>query len=298
MSEPFRSGFVSLVGRPNVGKSTLANRLIGRKISITSRRPQTTRHRILGIRTEADTQLILVDTPGLHDPDGRMMNRVINRTARSSLEGVDVVMLMIDIRGWTDADRLAFDLATGAEVPVILVINKVDRLKDKTRLLPLIEESRGRFGFDAIVPVSALNGRNVDELYREIRARLPVAPKCFPDDQVTDKSARFVVSELVREQLFRQLGEELPYVTAVKIEKYEEQGSLIRIHADIWVEKDSHKGMIIGKQGQRLKSIGTNARREIEKFVNGKIHLELWVKVRKGWRDDGAALEGLGYTES
>lgn len=298
MSEAYRSGFATLVGRPNVGKSTLANRLVGRKISITSRRPQTTRHRILGIRTESDSQLILVDTPGLHDPDGRMINRVINRTARNSLAGVDVVVLMINARGWTGGDQQAFELATGQKLPVLLVINKVDRLKQKTDLLPLIDESSKRFEFDAIVPVSALNGYNVDELYREIRARLPVAPKCFPDDQVTDKSTRFVVSELVREQLFRQLGDELPYVTAVKIEQYEEQETGIRIVADIWVEKDSHKGILIGKQGQRLKSIGTNARRQIESFVDKKIHLELWVKVRKGWRDDSAALEGLGYTES
>lgn len=298
MSEAYRSGFATLVGRPNVGKSTLANRLVGRKISITSRRPQTTRHRILGIRTESDSQLILVDTPGLHVPDGRMINRVINRTARNSLAGVDVVVLMINARGWTGGDQQAFELATGQKLPVLLVINKVDRLKQKTDLLPLIDESSKRFEFDAIVPVSALNGYNVDELYREIRARLPVAPKCFPDDQVTDKSTRFVVSELVREQLFRQLGDELPYVTAVKIEQYEEQETGIRIVADIWVEKDSHKGILIGKQGQRLKSIGTNARRQIESFVDKKIHLELWVKVRKGWRDDSAALEGLGYTES
>lgn len=298
MTEAYRSGFVTLLGRPNVGKSTLANRLVGRKISITSRRPQTTRHRILGIRTEPDSQLILVDTPGLHDPDGRMINRVINRTARNSLAGVDVVLLMINARGWTAGDQQAFELATGQKLPVLLVINKVDRLKQKSGLLPLIDESSKRFEFDAIIPVSALNGYNVDELYREIRARLPVAPKCFPDDQVTDKSTRFVVSELVREQLFRQLGDELPYVTAVKIEQYDEQDTRIRIVAEIWVEKDSHKGMIIGKQGQRLKSIGTNARRQIESFVDKKIHLELWVRVRKGWRDDSAALEGLGYTES
>lgn len=298
MGEAYRSGFATLVGRPNVGKSTLANRLVGRKISITSRRPQTTRHRILGIRTESDSQLILVDTPGLHDPDGRMINRVINRTARNSLAGVDVVVLMINARGWTGGDQQAFELATGQQLPVLLVINKVDRLKQKTDLLPLIDESSKRFEFDAIVPVSALNGYNVDELYREIRTRLPEAPKCFPDEQVTDKSTRFVVSELVREQLFRQLGDELPYVTAVKIEQYEEQATRIRIVADIWVEKDSHKGILIGKQGQRLKSIGTNARRQIESFVDKKIHLELWVKVRKGWRDDSAALEGLGYTES
>lgn len=297
MNESFRSGFTTLVGRPNVGKSTLANQLVGRKISITSRRPQTTRHRILGIRTETDAQLILVDTPGLHDAGGRMINRVINRTARNSLVGVDLVVLMIDARGWADADQSAFEAAAGQKVPVILAINKVDRVKSKTDLLPLIDDSRKRFDFEAIVPVSALDGHNVEGLYAEIKSRLPVAPKCFPDDQTTDKSNRFIVSELVREQLFRQLGEELPYVTAVKIERYEEQANRIRVQADIWVEKDSHKGMLIGKEGQRLKSIGSNARRQIEIAVDSKIHLELWVKVRRGWRDDGAALEGLGYSE-
>jgi len=298
MTETFRSGFATLIGRPNVGKSTLANRLVGRKISITSRRPQTTRHRILGIRTEADSQLILVDTPGLHDADGRMINRVINRTARSSLEGVDVVLMLIDARGWTGEEEPVLRLAAGSRLPVILIINKVDRLRDKTDLLPLIDASRRRFEFAAIVPVSALKGDNVDALYAEIRSHLPVAPKCFPDEQVTDKSTRFIVSELVREQLFRQLGEELPYVTAVKIEHYEEEAARIRVHADIWVERDSHKGILIGRGGKRLKSIGSNARREIEKFVDKKIHLELWVRVRKGWRDDSAALEGLGYSET
>ncbi|HSH40551.1 MAG TPA: GTPase Era [Arenicellales bacterium] len=298
MTDQFRSGFASLVGRPNVGKSTLTNQLVGRKVSITSRRPQTTRHRILGIRTEADSQLVLVDTPGLHDPDGRMINRVINRTARSSLSGVDVVVLLIDARGWKDGDRVPLELATAQKVPVILAINKVDRLSRKEDLLPLIDESRRRFDFDAIVPISALSGHNVDALYDEIRQRLPLGPKCFPDDQVSDKSTRFMVAELVREQLFRQLGDELPYVTAVKIEKYDETPGRILVHADIWVDRDSHKGILIGKQGQRLKSIGASARREIEKLVNRKIHLELWVRVRKGWRDDSAALEGLGYSES
>lgn len=297
MSEHYRSGFVSLVGKPNVGKSTLINRLVGRKISITSRRPQTTRHRILGIRTESDSQLILVDTPGLHDYDKKMINRLINRTARSSLDGVDVLVLMINATGWTREDELPLALAAAQKVPVILAINKVDRLKDKARLLPLIEESSKRMAFEEIVPISAQSGDNVEVLYGLIRDRLPIAPQCFPEDQVTDKSTQFLVSELVREQLFRQLGEELPYVTAVKIEQYEETAGLIRVQANIWVEKQGHKGILVGRKGERLKSIGTHARQQIESAVGKKVHLELWVKVRKGWRDDSGALEGLGYSD-
>lgn len=298
MSESFRSGFVSLLGKPNVGKSTLANRLVGRKISITSRRPQTTRHRILGIRTEADAQMILVDAPGVHRSEGRMINRVINRTARASLSGVDVVLLMINSSGWKVEDELPLELAAEQKAPVVLVINKVDKLKDKSSLLPLIDQSRGRFDFAEIVPVAALTGDNVDRLYQVVRALLPVAPKCFPDGQVTDKGPRFIVSELVREQLFRQLGQELPYVTAVKVGLYEETGDRVHVQADIWVEKPGHKGILIGQGGQRLKAIGATARQQIEQIVGKKVYLELWVKVRKGWRDDSAALEGLGYAES
>jgi len=297
MAEAFRSGFVSLAGRPNVGKSTLANRLVGRKISITSRRPQTTRHRILGIRTEPASQLILVDTPGLHDPDGRMMNRVINRTARSSLAGVDLVALLIAATGWTRGDELPLALAADQRVPVILVINKVDRLKRRTDLLPLIDESRGRHDFAEIVPVSALNGDNVDALYRVITARLPEAPQCFPEDQLSDRSERFMATELVREQVFRQLGDELPYVTAVRLERFDDSADPLRIEAEIWVEKDAHKGIVIGRGGKRLKSIGTSARRGIEELMARRVHLELWVRVRHGWRDDSAALQGLGYSE-
>lgn len=297
MSEAFRSGFVSLVGKPNAGKSTLTNRLVGRKISITSRRPQTTRHRIFGIRTEADTQLILVDTPGLHRPDGRMVNRVINRTARNSLSGVDALLLMITAEGWTPEDELPFELATSQKVPVILVINKIDRLKRKSDLLSLIDQSRKRFDFNEIVPVSALTGHNVEELYGVVRALLPVAPKCFPDDQFTDKTPRFIVSELIREQIFQRLGQELPYVTAVKIERYDESEDRIRVQADIWVEKGGHKAIVIGKNGERLKEIGTEARRQIERSTNKRVFIELWVRIRKGWRDDGAALDGLGYSE-
>ncbi|MGA8259391.1 MAG: GTPase Era [Arenicellales bacterium] len=297
MSESFRSGFVSLAGKSNVGKSTLVNRLIGRKISITSSRPQTTRHRILGIRTDGRTQMIVVDAPGLHPSGGRMMNRLINRTARNSLAGVDVILLLISAGGWDSDDELPFEVAAGQKVPLILVINKIDKLKRKTDLLPLIEESRRRFDFDEIVPVSALTGYNVEDLYQTVRARLPVAPKCFPDDQVTDRGTRFVVGELIREQLFRRLGQELPYVTAVRIESYEETAERIRVRAEIWVERDSHKGIIVGRGGARLKDIGTAARQQIERSVGKKAYLELWVKVRKGWRDDSAALEGLGYTE-
>lgn len=297
MSDAYRSGFVSLVGKPNIGKSTLVNRLVGQKVSITSRRPQTTRHRILGIRTEPASQMILVDTPGLHGNDKKMLNRVINRTARNSLADVDVLVLMINATGWNREDELPLGLAREQGIPVVLAINKVDRLKDKSRLLPLIDASRKRHEFAEIVPISALSGYNVEELYGVVRARLPEAPQCFPEGQFTDKSNEFVVAELVREQLFRQLGEELPYVTAVKIEKYTEDQARILIEANIWVEKAGHKGIIIGKNGERLKAIGSNARMQIERFVDKKVHLELWVKVRKGWRDDINALEGLGYSE-
>jgi len=301
MSEPtgdgFRSGFATVVGRPNVGKSTLINRLMGQKISITSRRPQTTRHRILAIRTEADSQLILVDTPGLHTENKQTMNRLINRAARSSLEGVDVIVLMINARGWTAADEMPLELVRERKVPVILAINKVDRLKDKTPLLPLIDASRRRFGFEEIVPLSALKGTNVDALYDSLRRLLPEAPQCFPDDQITDRSTRFVVSELIREQIFRQLGDELPYVSAVQLTGYEEEERLIRVQANIWVERDSHKGIVIGKGGERLKALGSSAREQIEAFVDKRAHLDIRVRVRRGWRDDEGALEGLGYLD-
>jgi len=297
MSDAFRSGFVTVVGRPNVGKSTLINQLMGRKISITSRRPQTTRHRILAIRTEVDSQLVLVDTPGLHKADKKMMNRLINRTARNSLEGVDLIVLMISARGWSADDELPLELARRQKIPVLLAINKVDRLKDKTQLLPLIDESRQRFDFAEIVPISALHGDNTEALYDSLRGLLPRAPKCFPDDQVTDRGTRFIVSELIREQIFRQLGEELPYVTAVELEEYKEAEDIIRIKANIWVERESHKGIIIGKGGQRLKSLGSSAREHIERLVDKQAHLDIWVKVRRGWRDDSTALQGLGYSE-
>lgn len=297
MTEEFRSGFVTVVGKPNVGKSTLINRLMGQKISITSRRPQTTRHRILAIRTESDSQVVLVDTPGLHTEDRKMMNRLINRAARSSLDGVDVIVLVINAKGWSAEDELPLELVKQQKVPVILAINKVDRVKDKSKLLPLIDESRKRLAFEEIVPISALNGDNMDALYDCIRRRLPVAPKCFPDDQITDRSVRFMVSEMIREQIFRQLGEELPYVSAVELEEYKESDKLITIKASIWVERESHKGIVIGKGGQKLKSLGTNAREQIERLVDKQVHLDIWVKVRKGWRDDSSALEGLGYSE-
>lgn len=297
MTEAFRCGFVTVVGKPNVGKSTLINRLMGQKISITSRRPQTTRHRILAIRTEGDSQVVLVDTPGMHTEDRKMMNRLINRAARSSLDGVDVIVLVINAKGWSAEDELPLELVKQQKVPVILAINKVDRVKDKTKLLPLIDESRQRLRFEEIVPISALNGDNMEALYDCIRQRLPVAPKCFPDDQITDRSVRFIVSEMIREQIFRQLGEELPYVSAVELEEYKESDNLINIKASIWVERESHKGIVIGKGGQKLKSLGTSAREQIERLVDKQVHLDIWVKVRRGWRDDSAALEGLGYSE-
>lgn len=293
----FRSGFAAVAGKPNVGKSTLVNRLVGQKVSITSRKPQTTRHRILGISNSVNTQLILVDTPGLHQAQGKMMNRMINRTARNSFEGVDVVLVVITYKGWDSADETLLELVEGISSRLILVINKIDRLKKKSELLPLIKESQNKGDFLEVVPVSALTGENMETLHSVIRNYLPVAEAPYPTDQVTDKSIRFLSAELLREQLFRRLGDELPYVTAVNIESFKESSGRIDIDAEVWVEKDSHKGIIIGKGGEKLKQMGTNARIEIEKYVDTKVNLHIWVKVRKGWSDDQNALSHLGYIQ-
>ncbi len=297
MPKPFRSGFVALLGRPNVGKSTLMNRIIGHKIAITSRRPQTTRQRVLGIKTGPDSQIVFVDTPGIHRDRRRAINVVMNRTARATVEDVDVIVVMIDVGGWRPEDRLALDAAGSRSIPVILVINKIDQLKSKTQLLPLIEASKGMAHFAEIVPVSAQTGSNIDRLEEVIVGYLPEAPAGFPADQITDRSERFLASEFIREQLFRGLGQELPYVSAVQIEEMARKDGLIRIQATIWVESDGQKAIVIGKGGERLKAIGKQARLAMEKEFASKVFLELWVKVRKGWSDDANLLRSLGYTE-
>lgn len=292
-----RSGFVAVIGRPNVGKSTLINRLVGAKISITSRKPQTTRHRILGILSEPACQVVFVDTPGIHGQHRRAMNRIINRTAKSALQGVDAVLLVITGRGWLEDDELALRWLKDLARPVILVINKLDRIRPRDKVLPLIESSTPRYPFAGIVPVSATRNDNIDTLRELLVEQLPVAPAMFPQDQITDRSERFMVGELVREQLFRSLGQELPYATAVRIEDYRDTGALIEITADIWVDREGQKAIVIGKAGEQLKAIGSRARCEIEKLLGRQVHLKLWVKVRSGWADNQAALNSLGYIE-
>jgi GTP-binding protein Era len=298
MDHDKRCGYVALVGRPNVGKSTLLNHILGQKISITSRKPQTTRHRILGIKTEAGTQTIYVDTPGIHSDQPRAINRQMNRTATSVLQDVDVVVLLVDKLRWTAEDELVLSHLAQVRAPVILAINKVDQLDDKAALLPFIEESSARYAFKDIVPISALKGSNLDTLEGLIGKLLPCAEYFFPEDQITDRNLRFIAAELIREKIMRQLGEELPYATAVEIEQFSQQDGIFHIDATILVERAGQKGIVIGKGGERLKKIGSDARQDMEQTFESKVMLNLWVKVRSGWSDDERALQSLGYSDS
>ena len=293
----YKAGFIALLGRPNVGKSTLLNRLVGRKVSITSSRPQTTRHRLLGIRTDEQSQMIFVDTPGVHQAKKRYINRVLNKTARSALEGVDIILLMIGSAGWTEEDKLALELAAQHKTPVMLLINKVDRLKDKSRLLPLLEESAGMHRFDEIIPLSALQGENVDALSERLLHYLPESPQLFPAEQTTDRSDRFYISEVIREKLFRSLHHELPYALAVEVKQLAFEDGLVKADAIVWVEKQSQKGIIIGREGSNLKAVGSAARKDLEKYFSTKVFLQLWVKVRENWSDNAQMLRTVGYIE-
>lgn len=293
-------GFVALVGPPNAGKSTLMNHMIGTKVAITSRKPQTTRHRILGIKTTEVAQVVFVDTPGIHDPGKRQLNKVINKTAINSLEDVDIILFMMDDRGWNEEVELAFSAIGNPKVPVYLLINKVDKLSDKKILLPLIEKARDRYNFEQIIPISAQQKRDTDALWNTLLKYLPADGMGygFPADQITDKSQRFLASELVREQLFRQLGQELPYATAVEVTRFEiEDEEFISMDMTIWVDRDGQKGIIVGKKGVKLKEIGTRARQQMQSLFGKRVHLGLWVKVRKGWADNARMLKSLGYTE-
>jgi GTP-binding protein Era len=292
-----RSGFVALIGRPNVGKSTLLNRLVGRKLSITSQRPQTTRHRILGIKTTPQAQVIYIDSPGLHHAGDSLMNRYLNRTALASLAGADCIVLVIEGGGWRPEDERVLAAARAQHQPVILAINKADRLKNRSRLLPLIEASRQRLDFAAIVPVSARTGLNLGDLEQAVLSHLPQHPAYFAPDQVGDRSERFMAAELVREQVFRGFGQEVPYGTAVEIEQFQREPGLLRVTAVIWTEKEGQKAILIGKGGVRMKEIGKRARLEMERLFGVKVYLELWVKVGKGWSGDERILQRLGYTE-
>lgn len=297
MPEAFRCGYIALVGRPNTGKSTLLNRILGQKISITSRRPQTTRHRVLGIKTTADVQFVYVDTPGIHEFSGRAMNRHMNRAASSVLHDVDVVVFLVDGLSWTADDELVLTKLASVECPVLLAVNKVDKLARREDLLPWLQTLSGKRKFDRIIPISAAKGDNIAELEACIESLLPVSPPYFPEDQVTDRSERFLVAELVREKLFRKLARELPYGLTVEIESFRRENAVTHIHALIWVERTSQKSIVIGKQGRLLKEVGQQARRDIEELLGGKVNLKLWVKVKEGWADDERALRSLGYTD-
>ncbi len=296
MNSPFRCGYVALVGRPNVGKSTLLNRILGQKISITSRRPQTTRHRVLGIKTGRDSQLIYVDTPGIHDYSGRAMNRHMNRTASNVLVDVDVVVFMVDSFRWTRDDELVLSKLEAVDCPVILAINKVDLLANRDELLPRLQALGDKRAFVQVVPISATKGDNIQALEKAIEQLLPEAPAMFPEDQITDRPVRFLAAELVREKLFRKLGRELPYGLTVEIESFRTEAGVTHIHALIWVERKSQKNIVIGRQGRVLKEVGTEARKDIEALIDARVNLKLWVKVKEGWADDERALHSLGYT--
>ena len=296
---PHRAGHVAVIGRPNVGKSTLVNALVGAKVSIVSNRPQTTRHRLLGIATFPEGQLLLVDTPGIHRGEGKQsstaMHRMMNRAARGALEGVDAAMLVVEAGRWDEEDTLAYEALREAGVPVVLAVNQVDRIRDKTMLLPYLQKATEGRDFAAVHPVSALKRKGLEELVAALLALVPEQPPLYGEDEITDKSQRFIAGELVREQLMRQLGAELPYATTVEIESFTVDGTMLRIGAVIWVERDGQKAIVIGKGGTRLRDIGTKARQSMERLFDSKVFLETWVRVRAGWSDDEAALKTLGY---
>ncbi|MGC2457669.1 MAG: GTPase Era [Gallionellaceae bacterium] len=293
-SNQFRSGFIAIVGRPNVGKSTLLNHLVGQKISITSRKAQTTRHRITGILTDEHSQFVFVDTPGFQTKHKNALNRGMNRVVGNAVRDVSVVLFVIEAGHYDERDRQVLNLLP-QDVPVILVINKMDYLTDKNDSLPFIETLAQEHDFTAIVPVSAKQNTHLDTLLEAIRPHLPEAAAIYAEDEITDRNERFLAAELLREKVFRLTGAEVPYSASVMIEQFKHEGNLRRIHAAILVDKEAHKAMLIGKGGAKLKEIATQARLDMEKLFDGKVFLEVFVKVRSGWADDEQVLKSLGY---
>jgi len=289
-----RSGYIAIVGRPNVGKSTLLNRLVGEKISIVSRKAQTTRHRITGIVTTDESQFVFVDTPGFQTKYGNALNRAMNRGVTQTLSDVDLVLFVIEAGRYDAKDQAVVKLLP-KDRPVILVINKTDQLKDRSSLLPFLAQVSAEHDYAAIVPISATKGKQTDELLAEARKHLPNEGLMFPEDDLTDKSERFLAAEYIREKVFRLLGDELPYATTVEIEKFETEGNLRRIFAAIVVDRDGHKAIVIGKGGESLKRIASEARQDMERLFGDKVYLEIWVKVKSGWNDDERLLKSLGY---
>lgn len=292
-----RCGTAAIAGRPNVGKSTLLNRLIGQKLSITAHKPQTTRHSILGIHTEENDQIVYVDTPGIHVQGKSALNQVLNRTASASLFDVDVILFLVQALSWSDDDQRAWELVCRADVPFYLVVNKVDVVTKKNQLLPFLAKLPSHDNLKDVLIISAKKGSGVDLLTEKVKKHLPQAPWMFDEDDLTDRSSKFLAAEAVREPLTRILTDELPYSLTVEIEQFDEEPGLFRIGAVIWVEKQSQKGIVIGKGGSRLKEVGTRARESLQNLFGVKVHLELWVRVKEGWADDERALRSLGFDQ-
>lgn len=292
-----RCGYVAIVGRPNVGKSTLLNHILGQKLAITSRKPQTTRHNMLGIKTKGEVQTIYVDTPGLHKENQKALNRFMNKTAVTALRDVDVVVFVVDRTRWTDEDQMVLERVRFVKCPVLLAVNKLDRLDDKADMLPHLQWLQEQLPEATLIPISAQHGHNLDALEELVAERLPEGEHFFPEDQITDRSSRFLAAELIREKIMRQLGAELPYQVAVEIEEFKYDNGVLHIHGLILVERDGQKKILIGQAGERIKRIGQEARQDMETLFDAKVMLNLWVKVKGGWSDDERALRSLGYSD-
>jgi GTP-binding protein Era len=291
-----RCGFIAIVGRPNVGKSTLMNHMLGKKLSITSRRPQTTQQQILGVKTTENTQFIFIDTPGLHDKKKHTLGKHIHEAAVRAFGLVDLVIFLVEPNRWHDADQWVFDLAKKSGLPFLVVMNKIDCLANLSEALPAMDQLAKRLGDVEIVPISALKEMQIDVLEKRLSEMLPVSPFCYPKGQVTDRTDEFLATEMIREKIFRMLGQELPYQMAVTIDKFERKKEIIKIYAVIWVDKPSQKPILIGKEGHQLKKIGTQARQDMEKEFGNKVYLQLWVKVKKDWARDDGLLQKVGMT--
>lgn len=295
MSNDTRCGYAAILGRPNVGKSTLLNKILKQKISITSHKAQTTRNRILGIKTQENIQTIYVDTPGIHKKTTKMINRFMNKAAKSSIYDVDVIIFIIDAKMWLEEDELILQELKKIKCPVILALNKVDLIKDKKQLLPIIDELSKKMSFEEIIPLSATKNTNIDALEKTVHKHLPEGEFLFHDDQVTDRDDKFFVSEIIREKIIRLVHQEVPYAATVNVESMKMQQNVLHIDAIIWVEKKGQKIIIVGKNGEKLKEIGTKARIDLEKLFGSKVFLSLWVKIKEGWTDDARALSSLGF---
>lgn len=289
-----KCGYIAIVGRPNVGKSTLLNGILGKKISITSPKPQTTRTQILGIKTSDTVQYVYIDTPGIHAAEKNAMNRYMNRLANAVITDADVILFIVEAMHWSAENTAVLEKLKKLQADIILVVNKVDTIKNKRKLLPFIEKITEKLSFKDVVPLSALDHDNVDVLEQVIRDLLPAGPHFFPDDQETDKSLRFQITEIIREQIIRQTEQEIPYSALVEIENFQEEEKITKISAIIWVERDGQKPIVIGKSGERLKRIGTRARKDLETLLKQKVFLQLWVKVKEGWTDNEKIINNLG----